>query len=71
MTASPQQAATASYTKQVTDKEVRRATVAGAVGSFVEWYDYGIYGLLTTYLAISIMGGGDAGSRCSPTSASW
>ncbi len=41
---------------------VRRVTVAGSIGSFVEWYDYGIYGLLTTYLAISIMGGGDAGS---------
>lgn len=42
-------------------KVVRRATVAGAVGSFVEWYDYGIYGLLTTYLAINIMGGAEAG----------
>ncbi len=62
MTASPQQAATASYTKQVTDKEVRRATVAGAVGSFVEWYDYGIYGLLATYLALNLMGGAAAGA---------
>jgi MHS family proline/betaine transporter-like MFS transporter len=42
-------------------KVVRKATIAGAVGSFVEWYDYGIYGLLTTYLAINIMGGAEAG----------
>lgn len=41
---------------------VRKATVAGAIGSFVEWYDYGIYGLLTTYLAINIMGGAEAGA---------
>ncbi|WP_051388880.1 MFS transporter [Arthrobacter sp. 35W] len=43
-------------------KVVRRATVAGAMGSFVEWYDYGIYGLLTTYLAINVMGSKDVGS---------
>lgn len=44
----------------VSDSDVRRATLAGAIGSFVEWYDYGIYGLLATYVAINIMGGGDA-----------
>ncbi|MBI0380870.1 MFS transporter, partial [Streptomyces albiflaviniger] len=43
------------------DKVVRRATFAGAIGSFVEWYDYGIYGLLVTYLAIDIMGEAEAG----------
>lgn len=42
-------------------KVVRKATIAGSVGSFVEWYDYGIYGLLTTYLAVNIMGGAAAG----------
>ena len=31
---------------------VRRATLAGTVGSFVEWYDYGIYGLLASTLAL-------------------
>ncbi|WP_019547904.1 MFS transporter [Streptomyces sulphureus] len=45
----------------VEGEAVRKATVAGAIGSFVEWYDYGIYGLLVTYLAISIMGDADAG----------
>jgi MFS transporter, MHS family, proline/betaine transporter len=43
-------------------KVVRKATIAGAMGSFVEWYDYGIYGLLTTYLAINVMGSKDVGS---------
>jgi MHS family proline/betaine transporter-like MFS transporter len=41
---------------------VRKATIAGTMGSFVEWYDYGIYGLLTTYLAINVMGSKDVGS---------
>ncbi|MEU6139561.1 MFS transporter [Streptomyces sp. NPDC047081] len=43
------------------DRVVRKATVAGTVGSFVEWYDYGIYGLLVTYLAVNIMGNADSG----------
>lgn len=43
-------------------KMVRKATIAGSVGSFVEWYDYGIYGLLATYLAINIMGGAEVGA---------
>lgn len=42
-------------------KVVRKVTIAGAIGSFVEWYDYGIYGLLVTYLAISVMGEAEAG----------
>lgn len=48
----------------VTDPDravVRKATIAGSIGSFVEWYDYGIYGLLVTYLAINIMGEAEAG----------
>lgn len=60
-TSQPDQVVT-SHTSAVTDDEVRRATIAGAVGSFVEWYDYGIYGLLTTYLALNIMGGAEAGA---------
>ncbi|MEU9347725.1 MFS transporter [Streptomyces sp. NPDC048278] len=53
--------ATASDVVTADAKVVRKATVAGAVGSFVEWYDYGIYGLLVTYLAINIMGEAEAG----------
>ncbi|MGW2328459.1 MFS transporter [Streptomyces sp. NPDC001700] len=54
--------ATAPDVAAANDKVVRKATVAGAIGSFVEWYDYGIYGLLVTYLAINIMGEADAGN---------
>jgi len=32
---------------------VRRASIAGGVGSFVEWYDYGIYGLLVSSLVLA------------------
>lgn len=36
-----------------TDSPVlKRVTLAGLVGSFVEWYDYGIYGLLAGTLAL-------------------
>jgi len=42
-------------------KTIRKVILAGSIGSFVEWYDYGIYGLLVTYLAINIMGGAEAG----------
>jgi MFS transporter, MHS family, proline/betaine transporter len=39
---------------------IRRATAAGTVGSFVEWYDYGIYGLLAGTLALVFAPPGDA-----------
>ncbi|MEV2211633.1 MFS transporter [Streptomyces sp. NPDC050997] len=53
--------ATAADVASANGKVVRKATFAGAIGSFVEWYDYGIYGLLVTYLAINIMGEAEAG----------
>ncbi len=62
MTTSQPDRVVTSHTSAVTDTDVRRATVAGAVGSFVEWYDYGIYGLLTTYLALNVMGGAATGA---------
>jgi MHS family proline/betaine transporter-like MFS transporter len=31
---------------------IRRATIAGVIGHFVEWYDYGIYAYVATILAI-------------------
>lgn len=37
---------------EVKNDAVRRASLAGGVGSFVEWYDYGIYGLLVSTLVI-------------------
>lgn len=49
-------AATMNYAlpKNTTTKHnvVRRASLAGGVGSFVEWYDYGIYGLLVSSLVL-------------------
>lgn len=63
MTSTPAHLSTEQVSVVTADgKVVRKATVAGAIGSFVEWYDYGIYGLLTTYLAINIMGGAEAGA---------
>lgn len=61
MTTSDRLDTTAVHVVTADGKVVRKATIAGSVGSFVEWYDYGIYGLLTTYLAINIMGGAEAG----------
>lgn len=60
-TASDQPDATEVDVVTANGKVVRKATVAGAIGSFVEWYDYGIYGLLVTYLAINMMGEAEAG----------
>nr|WSZ99639.1 MFS transporter [Streptomyces sp. NBC_00857] len=60
-TASDQPDATEVDVVSANGKVVRKATVAGAIGSFVEWYDYGIYGLLVTYLAINMMGEAEAG----------
>jgi MFS transporter, MHS family, proline/betaine transporter len=40
----------------------RRALVAGSVGNFIEWYEYGVYGYLATVIAatfFSAHGGGD------------
>jgi MFS transporter, MHS family, proline/betaine transporter len=38
---------------------IRKATIAGTIGSFVEWYDYGIYGLLAGTLALVFSPVGD------------
>lgn len=42
------------FTREKSSKStvVRRASIAGGVGSFVEWYDYGIYGLLVSSLVL-------------------
>lgn len=61
MTSTPRLDSTQVAVATADGRVVRRATIAGAVGSFVEWYDYGIYGLLTTYLALNIIGGAEAG----------
>ncbi|MEU8893083.1 MFS transporter [Streptomyces sp. NPDC048442] len=41
----------------------RRALVAGSVGNFVEWYEFGVYGYFATVIAANFFtpeGGGDA-----------
>lgn len=40
---------------------MKRVTAAGAIGSFVEWYDYGIYGLLAGSISL-VFFPGDADS---------
>ncbi|MFC5720693.1 MFS transporter [Streptomyces gamaensis] len=35
----------------------RRTLLAGAVGNFIEWYDFGAYGYLTTVIAAQFFGG--------------
>jgi MHS family proline/betaine transporter-like MFS transporter len=42
----------ASPENTVQSSTVFRAALAGGVGSFVEWYDYGIYGLLASTLVV-------------------
>lgn len=38
---------------------VRRVVAISAAGYFIEWYDYGIYGILTGTLAITLFPGGE------------
>src|SRR6185503_6708583 len=46
----------------VTAPRSRRALVAGSVGNFIEWYEFGVYGFLATIMAsnfFSAQGGTD------------
>lgn len=45
MTSQSQQAAS------FNDEQSRRALVAGSVGNFIEWYEFGVYGYLATIIA--------------------
>lgn len=54
-------ATTIAASSGVEQTTVRRATAAGAIGSFVEWYDYGIYGLLAGSIS-TVFFPGDADS---------
>ncbi len=42
---------------------VKRAVVAAAIGNFVEWFDYGIYGFLTATIAANFFPAGDPGAQ--------
>jgi MFS transporter, MHS family, proline/betaine transporter len=43
-------------------KTVKRIATAGAIGSFVEWYDFGIYGIMAGSLAAAFFPGGGSTS---------
>jgi len=48
--------------KTVQPAQSRRALVAGSVGNFIEWYEFGVYGFLATIIAknfFSTAGGSD------------
>ncbi|WP_432561736.1 MFS transporter [Kineococcus sp. SYSU DK003] len=54
---------TATRPEQAPDEgTLRRVTGAGLIGSFVEWYDYGIYGLLVGTLSVVLMPPGESAS---------
>ncbi len=36
---------------------VKRAIIAGVIGHFVEWYDYGVYAFVAIYLAVAFFDG--------------
>jgi len=43
----------------VTAPRSRRALVAGSVGNFIEWYEFGVYGFLATIMASNFFSAGD------------
>lgn len=43
----------------VSPKARRRAIVAGSVGNFIEWYEFGIYGFFATIIASQFFSGGE------------
>ncbi|HEX8488070.1 MAG TPA: MFS transporter [Propionibacteriaceae bacterium] len=48
--------------RSTTGAQQRRAVVAGSVGNFIEWYEFGVYGFLATIIAknfFSAEGGSD------------
>ena len=49
-------------TDQATTARTRRSLVAGSVGNFIEWYEFGVYGYFATIIAASFFtpeGGSD------------
>ncbi|TXS47882.1 MFS transporter, partial [Streptomyces sp. t39] len=53
---------TTSADRAVPPVRSRRALVAGSVGNFVEWYEFGVYGYFATVIAANFFtpeGGGD------------
>lgn len=45
----------------VTTRRTRRAVVAGSVGNFIEWYEFGVYGFFATIIAANFFSPTGAG----------
>lgn len=52
---------TAEVRNPVTASQSRRALLAGSVGNFIEWYEFGVYGFLATIMASNFFSA-DSGS---------
>lgn len=50
---------TPSPTVQADPTTLKRAVTAGVIGHFVEWYDYGVYAYVATYLAAAFFNDSD------------
>jgi MHS family proline/betaine transporter-like MFS transporter len=51
---------TSNATEQVSPQTLRKVIVAAAIGNFVEWFDFAIYGFLATAIAQQFFPSGDA-----------
>lgn len=43
----------AGWSAQTAGRASRRALVAGSVGNFIEWYEFGVYGFFATIIAVN------------------
>ena len=50
-----------SATHEVSPATLRRVIAASAIGNFVEWFDFAVYGFLATLIASQFFASGDAG----------
>src|SRR5690349_13909794 len=53
--------ATKAQDREASPAQSRRALVAGSVGNFIEWYEFGVYGFLATIIAANFFSA-DGGS---------
>lgn len=51
---------TSAITGQVSPKTLRKVIAAAAIGNFVEWFDFAVYGFLATTIAQQFFPSGDA-----------
>ena len=50
---------TSASTAQVSPKTLRKVIIAAAIGNFVEWFDFAVYGFLATTIAQQFFPSGD------------